>query len=143
MNKLIRKCKISIEEVERILKPILLYDNYTNLKISTSPNGKRKVRVVEIAGEEIYAFSDRYRNLFVNGYTCKHCGIIGSFFALEKSKNDNRYHLNMYALDNEGNEVMMTKDHIIPKSLGGENSIKNYQTLCEKCNVAKGNNMID
>jgi len=28
-------------------------------------------------------------------------------------------------------------DHIIPKKLGGENNIKNYQLTCAKCNYAK------
>ncbi len=30
-------------------------------------------------------------------------------------------------------------DHIVPKSLGGEDAIHNYQALCYKCNANKGN----
>jgi 5-methylcytosine-specific restriction endonuclease McrA len=32
----------------------------------------------------------------------------------------------------------LTIDHVVPKSLGGENSQRNYQTLCRQCNLEKG-----
>lgn len=35
----------------------------------------------------------------------------------------------------------MTKDHIIPKSKDGKDDISNYQTMCYKCNLEKGNNL--
>lgn len=48
----------------------------------------------------------------------------------------NTYHWNLYALK-EGEEVLMTKDHIIPKSKGGRNHLSNYQPMCQKCNQEK------
>jgi len=39
-----------------------------------------------------------------------------------------------------GHEVLMTKDHIIPKSKGGKNTLKKYQTMCTHCNCRKGSN---
>lgn len=47
------------------------------------------------------------------------------------------------AIDENGKEVLMTKDHIIPKSKGGADDISNYQTMCERCNEAKGNRLED
>jgi 5-methylcytosine-specific restriction endonuclease McrA len=98
---------------------------------------------VTIAGEEIYALSDRYKLFFTKGYTCVNCGITGKYFALEKDRLDKRYHLNLYAVDDNSKEVLMTKDHIIPKSRGGSNTLDNYQTMCCKCNKEKGNNIKD
>lgn len=95
-------------------------------------------------GEEINMKSSRYV-VFRRQLNCVACGCPGSFFAMERNINKHgnpsceKYHLNLYAVvDNE--EVLMTKDHIVPKSLGGRNHIDNYQTMCRVCNSAKGNN---
>ena len=47
-----------------------------------------------------------------------------------------------YAIDGNGKEVLMTKDHIFPHNKGGKNNISNYQTMCVKCNVAKGSRIL-
>jgi len=35
--------------------------------------------------------------------------------------------------------VSLEVDHIIPRSKGGKDEMKNYQTLCKKCNIGKSN----
>ena len=52
------------------------------------------------------------------------------------------FHFNLYALDADGNEVLMTKDHIVPKSKGGEDKGINYQTMCYPCNYVKGDSVV-
>lgn len=138
-----RKCILTIEEVEQILKPIVLANLETKKRNYDFSQGYATKRAIEvtIAGETIYALSERYKTFFTKGYTCSKCGITGQYFALEKPLDSLRYHLNLYALDDNGNEILMTKDHIIPKSRGGKNNIENYQTLCQKCNSKKGNDL--
>lgn len=96
-------------------------------------------------GMEFPATSTKMRTLFNQPY-CTCCGLTGRFWALEKEKpsvNDTiskTYHLNMYGIEPKyGMEVMLTHDHIKPKSTGGSMSLDNAQTMCEFCNNSKGN----
>jgi len=92
-------------------------------------------------GHEVKLTSSRLRTFALKGTVCVACGIAGSYFVKEKNCLSDNYHLNLYAPSN-GQEVLMTKDHILPKSLGGANHIDNYQTMCVKCNNAKGNDVL-
>ena len=94
---------------------------------------------VELDGDDIKANSQRYQTFFTKGIECVCCGIEGKFFAKERSPGDGHYHLNLYAIDENGREILMTKDHIIPKSKGGPNTLSNYQPMCVICNKRKGN----
>jgi 5-methylcytosine-specific restriction endonuclease McrA len=77
---------------------------------------------------------------YTKGITCMHCELIGKFFSLDRYKKESP-HFNLYGIDKDGEEIMMTSDHIIPRSKGGGNGLKNRQCLCEKCNSAKGNSL--
>jgi len=103
------------------------------------PNVRKKESLVEFDGDRIKMNSHRYHLFATKGVRCVKCGLVGKFFAKEKTLPDERPHFNLYAVDENGNEVLMTKDHIIPKSRGGTNHISNYQTMCGPCNQAKGN----
>ena len=80
--------------------------------------------------------------LFKNNHICVRCGIEGVIFHLEKNR-ECKYeevspHLNLYGID--GDElILMTQDHIIPRSRGGPDELENLQTMCFRCNEAKGN----
>ncbi|WP_437261254.1 HNH endonuclease [Bacillus thuringiensis] len=88
-------------------------------------------------GDLIKMNSQRYECFDKKGTKCVTCGIEGKFFAKERHKENKVFHFNLYAVDKSGNEVLMTKDHIIAKSKGGANHISNYQTMCTRCNHKK------
>lgn len=102
--------------------------------ISFIKSGKKVV----LLGESVKTGSVRLQ-LFAKGHICVICGAEGSYFAVERSPNQNSYHLNLYGINSQGQEVLFTKDHIHPKSLGGADTIDNMQCMCKICNETKGN----
>jgi len=101
-----------------------------------------KKKYIELDGVKVKITSARY-GVFKNSIKCVCCGLEGSFFASEKSLYDNtdKYHFNLYGVKNNGDEVLFTKDHIIPVSKGGSNNFENFQTMCSECNNEKSNNI--
>lgn len=79
---------------------------------------------------------DRYLNFLVNGFVCASCGLRGMYVKVDHNIQFGN-HLNVYGIAANGKEVQLTKDHIYPRSCGGLDNIKNYQVLCEMCNVKK------
>lgn len=124
---MVRKELYSINEVLSNIQPIEL---------------RKKQAHIDFDGDLIAMSSHRYHTFKYSGIQCVECGLIGVYFVKERFRDSKRFHFNLYALDENGNEVLMTKDHIIPKSLGGADSLENYQTMCCKCNEKKGNKVI-
>ena len=97
-------------------------------------------------GDPIKMTSDRYKLFASKGVQCVGCNLTGTYFAKERNKSPvekdpekikTRYHLNLYGIDDAGNEIMLTKDHIFPSSAGGLDELKNLQTMCQACNHRK------
>lgn len=118
----------SIEEVEALVKEDVINTN--------CQHEDKKTHSIVVEGYDVYTTSLRYKTFIEKGYKCVCCGRTGAYYALEKSHGSNakRAHFNLYSCDN----VLMTKDHILPKSMGGADRIENMQTMCTICNCEKG-----
>lgn len=120
--------------IEEVLSKVLFCQKSSG-KNSGIKSGKHNK--VDFDGHQINMASDRYKTFATHGIKCIKCGIEGQYFAMERHECDAGYHFNLYAIDSDGVEILMTKDHIIPKALGGLNRIDNYQTMCLQCNNDK------
>lgn len=76
------------------------------------------------------------------------CGRVGSRFYVERHRKRDPgekyglgWHLNLYAVNPNGTETLMTRDHIMPRSKGGKNRLNNSQTMCRHCNHDKADNL--
>lgn len=80
---------------------------------------------------------------FSRSLSCAVCGIIGNTMVLERDVGSRTNpHFNLYAGAGD-DKILMTKDHIRPKSCGGRNDQNNYQTMCTICNGLKGSRQLD
>lgn len=70
---------------------------------------------------------------FHKGTTCVQCNKTGT--RLIKGEGRGRHHWDIYTDD----LYPLTVDHIIPKSLGGGESLDNKQQMCAGCNFKRGN----
>ena len=80
---------------------------------------------------------------FSRSLSCAVCGIVGNTMVLERNVGSkSNPHFNLYS-GVENSRILMTKDHIKPKSCGGRNDQDNYQTMCTICNGLKGSRQLD
>ena len=73
---------------------------------------------------------------------CWSCGVEASCFIVNKGSNDRvgPAVLDFFAETRDG-PVLMTRDHIIPKSYGGVNEVANLRIGCGPCNHTRGNEL--
>ena len=136
--------RAGIYKLEDVLPYVIFDKDIFDLKKNGIKKGTIEFRQ---AAERLYGkywvkmYSQRYQVFKTKGAKCVKCGIEGTFFALERGaytqQNLDRYHFNLYGLNELGEEVLITKDHILPKSKNGKNAVENYQPMCTHCNLIK------
>jgi 5-methylcytosine-specific restriction endonuclease McrA len=99
---------------------------------------QENTRIPFAVGDNIYQVRMNSHRYFVfhQNSCCVSCGLQGSKFLLQQNPCDESPHFNLYGEEN-GELVLMTKDHILPKSKGGKNNHDNYVTMCTICNNLK------
>lgn len=103
-----------------------------------------------VFGNDVVPMTSLRYQVFQQSLVCVCCGLKGTYFAKERSAKYSKktqsfrattesWHFNLYALTADGREILMTKDHIIPRSKGGADKLENLQTMCRPCNGKKQN----
>ncbi len=113
---------------------------YVLQQVRPKEKGPREYQKIRVGPIRVNRHSIRLQT-FKHSTTCVTCGIKGELFSLERNGNPG-YHFNMYGRNQYKNLVLMTKDHIIPKSKGGKDSLENMQTMCTRCNTKKADKIL-
>jgi hypothetical protein len=98
---------------------------------------RRRLFVIKGVEYNVRMNSARYYT-FIKSLACVCCGLEGTVMMLDMQtkQKHGKPHFNLYT-EWEGELVLMTKDHILPKAQGGINHLSNYQTMCTLCNGIK------
>lgn len=100
--------------------------------------GTKKFLEIDICGNKIKVKLNSLRlKTFKNNPKCRCCQREGTLIGVDIAKGQEKPHFNLYCVEANGNKILMTKDHITPKSKGGKNVISNMQTMCTECNSRK------
>lgn len=99
-------------------------------------------------GKQVLSNLLNYKVFKLKGADCTCCPIKGLYFALERTPGPrlsvyNEWHFNLYGKNIRGHEVLLTKDHIVPRSAGGDDSMDNLQPMCIRCNTKKGSKSME
>jgi hypothetical protein len=78
----------------------------------------------------------RLKVFYEKGCKCAFCGVEGTQI-LHSIDNHGNTHIDIFT----DSLILMTVDHIIPKSRGGAYDISNLQPLCRDCNTLKADKM--
>ena len=101
--------------------------------------GRNRPQKKDWDGVQVNMDSLRYAT-FKRSIKCCWCGIEGRFFLLQARPEERQGigHFNLYALEKDNKtQVLMTKDHVVPRSKGGTDQAKNLVTMCCNCNFLK------
>jgi hypothetical protein len=128
-----RVAKISVEEGMDLIR--------AHMHKSKSAQRKR----VNVGGFDVSLNSLRLYTFATHPPCCSNpeCTVRADYFAVEmQTSNDGRpvnshHQLNLYGIDDQGNRHMMTHDHTLARSLGGEDNLTNTSAMCSRCNKQK------
>lgn len=71
---------------------------------------------------------------------CVGCGLISKYTAVVQNKDTGRYNV-IFLVEQDGQFMPLTKDHILAKARGGTDTFKNLQCMCSYCNTNKGDSL--
>ena len=133
------------ESIERSVREELTLEEAPSWMVRMIRNrAEKNFCCATIQGFKCSVYSLRLLTFLTYGIKCSvsTCHLQGAFFAVERTKtkkpsNIVRYHLNLWAVNEAGYEVLMTHDHTVSRGTGGADSIQNTTTMCDNHNSIK------
>ena len=110
-------------------------------KVLEDPRAKQTVDGIRVSSPCGVALWKHCRESY-KPLKCWECGVKADRFIVKHHKNDQNKPPVLELFAHTGKAlVMMTRDHIVPKSLGGLDDVANLRPGCEKCNGRRKSTM--
>jgi hypothetical protein len=120
-------------------------------EIGQQPKHSRLLKGREVSLASGFAL---FQSLRGHTIKCYNCGCVADRWISSKGPSDlkSKPVLNLFATRHHPKTkkraawfelVLMTRDHIIPKSYGGSDSVKNLRPACDTCNGQRGHQMTE
>jgi len=100
----------------------------------------RRLRKINLEGYSIKICNLSLQTFKKKSIRCVKCGLVANVFRLVWDECSRDVFLGLFFVDSR-RIIRFTKDHIIPKSKGGKNSLSNLQTMCEPHNLLKSDTL--
>lgn len=122
-------------------KELSIQEGYNLLAIPRDERNIDGMRVSSPSGAALYHHC-RENNIPL---VCHFCGVKASLWIIRHQQNDTNKPpvMDLFCYTSKNNLVMMTRDHIVPKSWGGLDDVQNLRCACEPCNRARKNVLDD
>lgn len=107
---------------------------------TVSSKNLQKYNIPNKISTETHSLTKTSKIVIRNNLYCKNCFKRASyvFECKYKDKPKDQKPILIFAIYENNTLMLLTKDHIKPKALGGTNGYENLQCLCEDCNLEKG-----
>lgn len=92
-----------------------------------------------VSGQQLYLYNKNYKLFKRKGVTCVNCNRSANLVVVEGTGHKNFIDANFYHVPEDPTKkaILMTKDHRVPRALGGKDMIPNYNVMCARCNNKK------
>jgi hypothetical protein len=131
MNHYIRHAFVPIDQVVLAIRSAMEESTETRLQVGEYSVGITSLRLQTFA-----------TGCNEGKIVCVGCGLHANFFAVENFKRNTLHavpHINLYGVNDSGEEVLFTHDHRQARVFGGADNLSNTQVMCFPCNNKKGN----
>lgn len=119
-----KKYYLNFQAAEKLVNLVNQHTSPSNLVLtSKTPLKNYKIKL-----------SQTVKTVIKDNFTCVICKKKAVKAVLTKNIKSKSITINFYIKGN----VLLTKDHIVPKTNDGKNTQLNYQCMCQLCNLEKG-----
>ena len=118
------------------------YEEIRDVYLSEVKNKRgKRVRSIILPDKSRYRLTNTFRLIMEKGNICSSCKKSGTYFLQTERNNTDKFNVNACIYLFTEDNILMTRDHIIPRSAAGSDRLLNLQPMCSSCNRKKNSDI--